>query len=340
MAVFLTGSTGYLGPWLVQALTYRRMKVKALVRPNRDTSFLPPDWVEPVVGDLTDASVVTASMSGCDTVIHAATVPDGASRRGEHDRVNVDGFKNVMDAAWHHGVKHIVYVSSYTALGPSFGEIRNEEHMRGERRQPTDYERTKGVAEGLARSYVSGGLPLSVVYPTLMYGPGEPVNGNLVSQLLVDRASGRLTSLPFDHGHRLSLAYVDDVAEGICRVLSYGGPGDRYILGGENRTVSDILRIFTSVGGLRGMASYAASGTALSRLAAWSSRLARKTTPATRRILDLMQEDWAYSSDRAQEQLGYTIRPLTDGMRRTVDDLRERGLLRGASTSCVSARRS
>ncbi|MEN8150801.1 MAG: NAD-dependent epimerase/dehydratase family protein [Planctomycetota bacterium] len=331
MAVFLTGSTGFLGQRLVEALTIRRTKVKALVRPNRDTSVLDPDWVEPVGGDLTDASVVRATMSGCDTVIHTA-LPDGACRRNDHDRVNVEGFRHVMDAAWHHGVKHIVYVSSFLALGPSFGEVRNEEHLRGERQHPTGFERTRGVAEGLTRSYISGGLPLSVVYPTLMYGPGEIAGGNLLSQLLVDRADGRLTSPPFDHGHRLSLAYVGDVADGICRVLAYAGGGDRFILGGENISVADILRVFASVGGLRGTANIGAGSSALSRLAAWGTRLARMTSPATRRILDLMQEDWAFSSARAEEQIGYKIRPLKDGMRRTVDDLRERGLLRGVST--------
>jgi farnesol dehydrogenase len=305
------------------------MKVKAFVRPNRDTSFLHPERVEPVVGDITDAPAVTAAMSGCDTVIHAAALPEGGGRKADFERVNVDGFHHVLDAAWHHGVKHVVYVSSFLALGPSFGEVRNEDHMRGERRHPTDHERTKGIAEGLTRSFISGGLPLTVVYPTLLYGPGTPSAGNVVSQMLIDRARGRLNSLPFDNGNRLCLAYVDDVAEGICRALERGKPGERYILGGENRTVYDILRVFTAVGGLREANSIGTlSGNGKrSRLAAWSSRLARKTTPSTRRVLDFMQEDWAFSSARAEEHLGYRIRSLADGLRRTVDDLRERGLL-------------
>jgi farnesol dehydrogenase len=268
-------------------------------------------------------------MSGCDTVIHAAALPEGGGRKAEHERVNVDGFRHVMDAAWHHGVKRVVYVSSFLALGPSFGEVRNEDHMRGERRHPTEHERTKGIAEGLTRSYISGGLPLTVVYPTLLYGPGEPSAGNLVSQLLLDRSRGRLNSLPFDNGNRLCLAYVDDVAEGICLAMDRGGAGERYILGGENRTVYDILRIYTAVGGLRGMSRPGVLGGngKRSRLAAWSSRLARKTTPSTRRVLDFMQEDWAFSSARAAERLGYRIRPLSDGLKRTVEDMRERGLL-------------
>jgi len=329
MVVFLTGGTGFLGQWLMQALTFRRTKVKALVRPNRNTSSLHPDRVEPVIGDITDAKSVTAAMSGCDTVIHAAALSDGDGRKAEHERVNVDGFRHVMDAAWHHGVKHIVYVSSFLVLGPSFGEVRNEDHMRGERRHPTDHDRTKGIAEGLTRSFISGGLPLTVVYPTLLYGPGTPSSGNLVSQLLVDRARGRLNSLPFDNGNRLCLAYVDDVAEGICRALERGRAGERFILGGENRTVYDILRIFTAVGGLRGSGSVGAlSGNGKrSRLAAWSSRLARKTTPSTRRVLEIMQEDWAFSSARAEEHLGYGFRSLAEGLRRTVDDLRKQTLL-------------
>jgi farnesol dehydrogenase len=329
MAVFITGGTGYLGQWLVQALTYRRLDVRALVRPKSDTSTFDTDKVEPVLGDVKDAQVVQAAMSGCDTVIHAAAKPEGSNgKRADYDRTNIEGFKNVMDAAWHHGVRHVVYVSSFLALGPSFGEVRNEDHMRGERSHPTDHERTKHVAEGLTRSYVSGGLPLTIVYPTLLYGPGRIGGGNIVSRMLLDRAKGRLGSLPFDNGNRLCMAYVDDVAEGICRAMERGRAGERFILGGENRSIYDIMRVFTAVGGLREAGANGIGGNgAKSRLAAFGARLKRRTSPQTKRVLEFMEEDWAYSSARAAETLGYRIRSLSDGMRRTVDHLRESGLL-------------
>jgi farnesol dehydrogenase len=332
MAVLVTGGTGFLGQWLVQALLARRLEVKALVRPGSDTSAFQAEHIEPVVGDISDSAVVSAAMRDCDLVIHAAARPEGPGRRAEFERVNVDGFRHVMDAAWNHGVRHVVHVSSFLALGPSYGEVRNEDHMRGERRHPTEHERTKTIAEGLTRSYVSGGLPLTVVYPTLLFGPGDLQNRNIVSQLLIDRAMGRLNSLPFDNGNRLCLAYVDDVAEGVVRALERGETGARYILGGENRTIYDMLRIFAAVGGLRGTANlstFLGNGKP-SRLKAWGARLARRTTPSTRRVLDFMQEDWAFSSARAAEELGYRIRPLSDGLKRTVEDLRERGLLPGA----------
>jgi farnesol dehydrogenase len=326
MTVFVTGGTGFLGQWLVQALTFRRLEVRALVRPKSDTSTFSLDRVEPVLGDVTDAQAVSAAMKGCDTVIHAAAKPDGSSgKHAEFDRTNIEGFKNVMDAAWHHGVKHVVYVSSFLALGPSWGEVRNEDHMRGERDHPTDHERTKHIAEGLTRSYISGGLPLTIVYPTLLYGPGPLGGGNIVSQLLVDRAQGRLGSLPFDNGNRLCLAYVDDVAEGICRAMERGRPGERFILGGENRSIYDIMRTFTAVGGLRG-AGVNGLGKK-SRLAAFGARLKRRTSPLTKRVLDFMEDDWAFSSARAAELLGYRIRPLSDGLRNTVQYLSEAAMI-------------
>jgi farnesol dehydrogenase len=324
MVVFVTGGTGFLGQALIRSLRANGRRVRALVRPDSDTGPLDTESLEIVFGDIRDPVSIQAAMAGCQAVIHAAAHTHPFGRRQDFEQTNVDGFRNVMEAAYRHAIPCVVYVSSYQVLGPSFGELRSEEHMTVERRNPSEHERTKRLAERLAHSYISGGLPLTIVYPTMMYGPGPIRPGNLVSQLLVARSKGKVFSIPAQGENRLSLAYVDDVARGISLALDRGRRGERFILGGESVRVYEF---FAQVD----YASRRASGLnpkgAGSRIAKWGARLAPKSPPYVRALRELLIDDWAFSSELAQRRLRYKTCTFQEGLARTVEHLGALGKL-------------
>jgi farnesol dehydrogenase len=326
MVVFVTGGTGYLGQTLLTALRAGGKRARVLVRPESDTRSLATGNTEIVIGDVRNPASVQAAMSGCQAVIHAAALTGSSGRSREFEQVNVEGFRNVMDAAWRHGIRRIVNVSSFHALGPSFGEVRGEDHLTVARHHPGEHERTKVIAERLANSYLSGGLPIVTVYPTVLYGPGPLRDGNLVSRLIVDRSKGRLATIPCKSHHRLSFAYVEDVACAIVNCLGRARPGERFILGGENVTAFDFFATLIKVTQKKVVSRKVGVG-ARSRFAEWGARLAGKSSPQARAVKDLLTDDWAFSSENARMRLRYMPRGFEEGMKTTVDWLGRRGLM-------------
>jgi NAD+-dependent farnesol dehydrogenase len=325
--VLLTGGTGFLGRRLAARLA-REHDLRLLVRGAAPPAGLPA--AETATGDVTDRASLAAAMAGCDAVVHAAALVKILAPRAEFDRVNVDGFENVLAAAETASLGRILYVSSFIALGPSEhgagGELdESADPLRPGRRWINDYERTKSLADAAARRAIAGGAPLSVVYPAVIYGPGELTEGNIVVRHLLDLAHGRLPALLGRPERRWSYAFVDDVADGVTRAL-VAPPGGRWVLGGENVTSAEFYRLAGELGGIRVPAARmpdwlaTASGAAM-KLAARLSGSAPKLTPD---LVEIYRHDWAYDSSRAARDLGYAPRPLADGLAATFDWLRER----------------
>jgi farnesol dehydrogenase len=235
----------------------------------------------------------------------------------------------VLAAAATAGVRRIVYVSSFIALGPSehgTGGVLDEsaEPLRAGRRWINDYERTKAMADAAARAAIARGAPLSVVYPAVIYGPGELTEGNIVVRHILDLAHGRLPALLGRPERRWSYAYVEDVADGIARTLAAGEPGGRYVLAGDNVTSAEFYRAVAGLGGFR--VPTARMPDALATLSGALMKLAARATGGTPRLtpdlVEIYRHDWAYDSSRAARELGYAPRPLADGLAATFDWLR------------------
>ncbi len=319
MAVFVTGGTGFLGQSLVRTLRARGREVRVLVRPRSDTRGLESERIETFLGDLDDPPALRAGMRRAEAVVHAAILADSRAPRAALEETNVRGLRNVLDAALKLGIPRVLYVSSHLALGPSRGEVADESRPPLDERNLSDRERSLRAADRIAATYASGGLPLTVVYPTVLYGPGPLRESNLVSRLLTALFAGRAGAPPDCGDRRWSLAYVEDVAAGVCRALDRGARGDRYLLGGENVSVPGFWRVLSAIlGGSPGRPR--ASG-------GFWSRLAGRREDPWREIRDLLRRDRAFSSARAQERLGYHCRPLREGLSRTVEWLGRRGLL-------------
>ena len=332
MRVLLTGATGFLGRTVARRLAARGHALRVLARATSRTGDLPAGTVV-ATGDVTDAASVVDAARGCDAVVHmAALVKIWAPDPGRFETVNVGGARNVVAAAREAGAR-LLYTSSFIALGPS-GEGR----LDGERPHPgppyrNAYERTKAEADALARRAAADGQDVVIVYPGVVYGPGDMTEGNIVARMITDHLNGRLPALVGPGDRRWSYAFVDDVAEGHAQALEKGRGGDRFVLGGEDATLAQLFALVQAATGHappRLHLPYAVA-TAIGR-AQWLWAEATGHAPQlTHGEVGVFREHWACDSRKAVERLGYRPRPLTEGLMETIGWLRREGLVPAGS---------
>jgi farnesol dehydrogenase len=327
LRVLITGVTGFLGGNLARTIATRHT-VRGFVR-EPDAWTMRPPAAEIATGSMTDAPSVRAAAEGCDAIVHAAAmVKSWAKDKSEFDRVTVAGLKHVLDAARQTGAR-IVYVSSFIALGPTDGKTFDETTPHAGTPPHNDYERTKRAADQRAREAQAEGLPLVRIYPGIVYGPGALTPGNHLVQNLLLHARGKLPGMLGAGDRRMSLAYVDDVARGFLTALERAPSGSAYILGGDNRTLADVFRIFednTKIPPPKLRIPYWA-GRIVGRLQRLRAELTGKEPELTDEVVRIYEHEWAYSSAKATHDLAYTITPLEDGIARTVKWLRDQGEL-------------
>jgi farnesol dehydrogenase len=328
MKVLVTGGTGFLGRRLVEHLAPRHA-LRLLVRPGSSRERF-PEGVEIAAGDVTDPGSLLQAATGCDAVVHAAALVKILAPAALFDRINGGGLENVLAAAAEAGVRKIVYVSSFIALGPTEngpGGLLDETAEPRERPWINDYERTKTRSDRRARQAIAEGVPLDVVYPGVLYGPGELTEGNLVVRHLLDLLHRRLPFLIGAPGRRWSYAQVDDVARGIGAALEREGAGERYVLGGDNVTLGEFYATVERLSGVPVPRRRLPDGVAkaMGAAAKLQARLAGATPKLTPDLVEVYRHDWAYSSARAARDLGFRVRPLSDGLAEVLDWLRSSG---------------
>jgi farnesol dehydrogenase len=309
MRVLVTGGTGYLGRALVRALAARGHDVVVFAR-TASRSDLPGARVD---GDVRDRAALERAAAGCDAIMHsAALVSIWRRRREDFDDVNVGGLRNALAAADAAGITRIVYTSSFLALPP---------HGETSTIVANDYQRTKVLANQVASEEVRNGRPLIRIYPGVVYGPGSMTEGNLVGRLIADHMRHRLPAL-IGPEMRWSFAYVDDVAAGHCAALERGTPGAQYQLGGENAPQRRPFEILQQLTGRRPpfRMPYAVADV-LGALEELRATLTGATPLVTRGAVEIFRHDWSLDSGMAVRDLGYTMTPLADGVRRTISSL-------------------
>jgi len=333
MKILVTGGTGFLGRRIVAELAERHA-LRLLVRGGSSRERFPAG-VEFAAGDVTDRLSLVRAAAGCEAVVHAAALVKILAPAEQFDRINVGGLENVLAAAEQAGtVARVVYISSFIALGPTErgpGGALDESADVGDRIWINDYERTKTLADRRARRAIADGAPLNVVYPGVIYGPGELTEGNIVVRHILDLVHGRLPALLGKPERRWNYVNVADVARGVALVLEKAKPGSRYVLGGENVIQADFYALVGRLTGakipkLRLPDGVAKAAGALQKL--WAQL--RKTTPQlTPDLVDIYKHDWSYRSDHAAADLGYTWRSLEQGLTETVAWLKESGAWKG-----------
>jgi dihydroflavonol-4-reductase len=282
-----------------------------------------------VLGDLTDAASLTRAAAGCRYVFNVAAdyrfwVPDPDAML----RANVEGTLAVMRAAQAAGVERVVHCSSVAALGwTQDGTPADETTPTNEADFIGTYKRSKFLAERAVMDLVrQEGLPAVVVNPSAPVGPRD-IKPTPTGKMIRDAAAGRVPAY-IDTG--LNMVHVDDVAEGHALVLERGRIGERYVLGGENLLLKDILALVAEVVGRRSPRIEVPE--ALVWPAAWFMEgLARLTgipPMMTRDHIKMARHKMFYSSAKAMHELGYSPRPLRAAIEDAVAWFRANGMLR------------
>jgi farnesol dehydrogenase len=323
--VLLTGGTGYLGKTVARILAARGHALRVLARPGSDLAGLPAG-VEIARGDVTDRDSMLRAAEGCAAVAHmAALVKMWVPDRRQFDAVNVDGVRHALEAAHAAGAR-LLYTSSFIAIGPAGPEPADESRVHPGDRYRNDYERTKAIADALARQAAADGQDVVMIYPGVVYGPGDLTDGNLVARMITDHMTGQLPAIVGPGDRMWSYAYADDVAEGAAAALEKGRAGQRYFLCGENVDLSGFYARLQEVAGLpapRRHLPYAAARAAGYAMYLWAE-LTGLPPRLTHEVVGVLREHWAYSSAKAEKELGYRSRPLREGLVPTVAWLRGR----------------
>jgi farnesol dehydrogenase len=318
LKVLVTGGAGFLGRNVTQALIRAGHEVVLLVRGGRRAGL--PEQAAIVDGDIRDALVFKTAADGCDAIIHsAAMVKIWSPRLADFDDVNIGGLRNAIAAAQSHGIR-LVYTSSFFAVGPT-GSTSVDESQTHPGAYGNDYERTKALADEVARAYARSGGDIVILYPGVVYGPGELTDGNLVAKLLADQMNGKLPGIVGPGDRLWSYAFVDDVANAHVAALEHGRAGERYLLGGANATLNEVFAIASKRAGrdLTPRRLPFVIARIVGRVMWIWADITGKMPDLTHQVVGIFEKHWAYRSEKAQTELNYRVRPLEEGIGATVD---------------------
>lgn len=320
MRYAITGATGFVGGALASQLRKAGHDVVALVRDRSRAGALEVLGVEFVEGDLDDALALDRLCSGADGLFHVA----GWYKLGQRDsspgtKVNVEGTRNVLDAAQRNRVPRVVYTSTL-AINSDTQEQVVDETYRFTGEHVSVYDRTKAEAHDIALDFAGQGLDVVIVQPGLVYGPGDTSQtGDLIARV----ARGGRPLAP--KGGGVCWAHADDVADGHVRAMERGRKGESYMLAGPRATLAEGLRLVADLAGTKGpillstrmVAATATMMAALGKLVPVPPDFSAETMRAG-------LATYYGSPAKAERELGWHARPLEDGLRETVDSLRRR----------------
>jgi dihydroflavonol-4-reductase len=327
MTALVTGATGFVGSRVARALLEAGWKVRVLVRQGANQHNLSGLPVEQVTGDLTDRASLDRAVAGCRALLHvAADYRLGLPRPQELYRSNVDGTRNVLEAAVQAGVQRIVHTSSVATIGlPKDGSPGTEATPVTVADMIGHYKRSKFLAEQVAAELARAGAPVVIVNPSTPIGPGD-VKPTPTGQIILDAALGR-TPAYVDTG--LNIVHVDDVAAGHLLALQSGRTGERYILGGENLSLREILEQVSRLVGRPAPRIRLPHAVVLpiAYVADTFARLTGTTTRVTVESVRMSQKHMYFSSDKAARELGYRWRPAAEAFAAAVAWLAQEGQL-------------
>ncbi len=324
----VTGATGFVGSAVARSALARGHRLRLLVRPTSDRRNVADLSAELVEGDLRQPDLLARAVAGCRTVIHVAAdyriwVPDPEAMLS----ANVRGTVALFRAAQAAGVERMLYTSSVAALGlTKDGSAASEVTPVTEEAVVGTYKKSKYRAEQAVLDLVrNDGLPVVIVNPAAPVGPRD-VRPTPTGRMILDAAAGRIPGF-LDTG--LCVVHVDDVAEGHMLALERGVVGERYILGGENLTLSALLALVDEVVGRRRL-HLALSERVLWPVAMVCEGLARlgMEPPVTRDHLRMARKKMFFSSDKARAELGFSARPAREAVADAVRWFRTSGMLK------------
>ena len=327
MTILVTGATGFVGSAVARRLVGQGFEVRVLVRPESDRRNIEGLDVDVATGDLADRVSLNGALKGCTALFHAAADYRLWTRDPERMfATNVDGTRDVLRAAAEAGATRIVYTSSVAVLG-----VRAEGEPADEGTPVTfadmigPYKQSKFRAEAEVRRLVADeGLPVVIVNPSMPVGPGD-VKPTPTGRMIVEAASGRMPAY-VDSG--LNVVHVDDVATGHLLAFERGKLGERYVLGGEDMSLREILGTVAAAAGRRPPRLRLPHGLVLPvayAAEAWTRLSGGREPFATVDGVRMARKRMYFSSAKARHALGYDPGPARDALGDAVAWFRDNG---------------
>jgi dihydroflavonol-4-reductase len=329
LKAFVTGATGFLGSHVARVLAEQGAGLRLLVRPTSDLRNIEGLNADRVVGDLRDASSIEKALSGCEVVFHvAADYRLWVRDPGEMYRSNVEGTRSLLEAARKQGVRRVVYTSSVATMGFTSGshndKVADEQSPVGIDDMIGHYKRSKFMAEQVAIEAAKSGVDVVIVNPTTPIGERD-IKPTPTGRIVVDFLKRKFPAY-VETG--LNLVDASECARGHIQALEQGRSGERYILGGENLTLKQILDRLAAITGLPSptlklpyffaLAAGVVDETVTGRIL---GREPRATIDAVRMGRKMM----FVSSAKAERELGWRTVPVDAALRRSVEWFRGNG---------------
>ncbi len=325
MKILVTGAGGFLASKLALRLAEGGKQVRALVRTKRSALLQHPN-IEIVQGDILDVKSLENAVAGCSQVYHCAALANNWARDPRSFyKVNVEGTRNIAEISSKHGVKKMVATSTAGTIGPAHGPAHAHEGILKPAELYSGYERSKYESEQYLFHKAAEGLPVSIVNPTRVFGPGEMSKSNSVTRIIHRYIRGDWRFKPGTGAEIGNYAYVDDVVKGHILAMEKGKSGERYLLGGENISFDGFLDAVAEVSGKKHsltavplwvFQSYAAVGELLGNFGI--------EPKITRSWVRKYRANWSSTSAKAERELGYQRTPLKEAITLTVQWLRSK----------------
>ncbi len=326
MLAFVTGATGFLGSHVARVLAEQGAELRLLVRPTSNLKNLQGLKAETATGDLRDAASLEKAMAGCDTVFHVAAdyrlwVRDPA----EMYRSNVAGTRAILEAARRNGVRRVVYTSSVATIGfTNDGKPADEDSPVSLADMIGHYKRSKFMAEQIALEAGRGGMQVVTVNPTTPVGE-QDVKPTPTGRIVLDFLKRKFPAY-VETG--LNLVDVRECARGHVMAMEKGKSGERYILGGEDLTLKQILDKLAKLTGLPSPTvklPYIFAFAAGVVDEAITGGLLRREPRVTVDTVRMGKKKMFASSAKAERELGWKVVPVEDALRRAVAWFRANG---------------
>lgn len=328
MPTLVTGATGFIGSHVARKLVERGERVRVLIRKTSKTSNIDGLDVERVYGDVLDSESIRVAIKGCDTLYHVAGLVSSKTSHYKNMRdINVNGTINVLSAALEAGVKKTVYTSSIAAIGvdPNRG-IANEATPFTIGHLGIKYINSKHFAEKEALKFYEKGLPLVIVNPSVVVGPGDIylASTGFIRLYCKGRYPGYIDGT-------VNLVSVDDVAEGHILAGKKGRLGERYVLGNRNLAIKELFELLEKVTGIRCPKLKIPYFLALAGGYIFASVLRIPYTSFVLLDIDSVKATslhWKYDSSKAVRELGFPQTPIEETLEQTVKWFKENGYIR------------
>ena len=324
MKALITGATGFVGSHVARRLADQGAELRLLVRPTSLTANLEGIAGELVSGDLREPESLRKAMAGCEAVFHVAADYRLWTREPrEMYRSNVEGTRNIIQLAQEAGARRVVYTSSVATMGfTGNGQLADENSPVGLSDMIGHYKKSKFQAEQVALEAARGGADVVVVNPTTPVGERD-IKPTPTGRIIVDFLKRKFPAY-VDTG--LNVVDVAEVARGHVAALEKGRRGERYILGGENLTLKQILDKLAAISGLSSpkvKLPYAVAMATGVVDTAVTGLLLRREPRVTVDAVRIGRKKMFVSSAKAERELGWKIVPVEDALRRAVEWFRE-----------------